>query len=674
MLAFRNIFFIFFILLGAICSFQVKGQNTITPKNNRLQGNSPFDTANASDTGSVKKKKPTDWDEQAAILSYKYYGSEVNHEFDSNLLFFHRNQNLQPVWYIDLGNWGSAANNLSFSPITNPGLRLGYNVWNVYRYNLDSIPFITTTRPYTSFSFMLGSEELQWVEFLHTQNINPNWNFTFKVANNSSDGFFNIQKVSGLNAFLTTNYKSKNQRYKANGAFIANNFKQDENGGIQNDSFLLNTIYKNRALIPVRIDPLGSTSKSPVSNKQTDLKVFFSHEYAWGKKDSVYNNDSTKVDYTFTPRFSLKHVLDIVSDQHLYKDFGPQAQYYSFVDSFTFKNNKDTVRSRQALFSIDNKFSLNTFLGKDSQQVHLEAGVGLKYDRFGTYVFDFNQPKIHKDYMSNFLFGLLRKDALKPGQWAYNAALEFIFTGPAIGNFNTSIHISKNFPSLGAISLGASQSLIAPSLQQEYFKTNFFEIENTFKNNSITQLYGNLYIKGLGLNVSLRNILMGNYIYLDESLKMKQYENVFSILQLSAKKTFYFSKFSLDNEILGQQIAGAAPLHLPALLLRHQLAYKLPMFKGKLDAYIGIEARYNTAYKADGYNAVWNQYFYQNSLTIDNLPALTAFFNFKVKRLRAFVLGDQIQQMVWKKNIINALGYPAANAHFRFGFNWIMMN
>ncbi|MCY1544448.1 putative porin [compost metagenome] len=109
-------------------------------------------------------------------------------------------------------------------------------------------------------------------------------------------------------------------------------------------------------------------------------------------------------------------------------------------------------------------------------------------------------------------------------------------------------------------------------------------------------------------------------------------------------------------------------------MLRHQLAYKLPIFKGRLDAYLGLEGRYHTAYYADGYSPFYNQFYYQDNILVSNRPELSAFFNFKVKRLRAFVTGDQLQQLFWTKNVMQAPGYPAPNVYLRLGFNWVMMN
>lgn len=663
---------LFYLIPLSFLAFNAQAQLGNRPN---TQGNSnpdqrdPFADNKESDT--TQNKKHNDWDEEPAIISYKYLNSEVTHYYDSSLLFFHRNQYHQPVWYTNLGNWGSPAKENIFTLNNTPGLRLGYDTWNVYRYTIDSIHFINTTRPYTSFSFMLGPKQMQWVDMMHTQNITPKWNFAFRVSNNVSDGYFKMQKANGLNAYLSSNYKSDDERLETKFAFIYNNFKNDENGGILGDSLLSNPSYSNRASVPVNIEAGSRGSISPIHNRQSELRFFLQNNYAWGKKDSLYNEDSTSVQYRFTPRFSIKHVLDFQTTKHKYQDALPDSAYYAFAGNFPFAGN-DTVRSFQTNTSIDNKFSLNTFLGKDSQLVHVEAGAGLRNDWFNTNYFGAEREQGHN--FSPYLFGQLRKDALKDNQWSYLADLIFFLGGQAIGNMKLDGQLSKSFPKLGQFTLGATQTIVSPSYQQGIFKSSIFELKNSFSNTTNTQLYANLWVKALKIQLGFRNQLIGNYIYLDESLKFQQYSTVFSILQFTGRKLFTFGAFSLDNEVVWQQKAGNAPVNLPSFMLRHQLAYKAPMFKDRLDAYLGIEVRYHTPYKADGYSFVYNQYYFQDNITVNNVPALSAFFNFKVKRLRAFVIGDQLQQMLWPKNIINAPGYPAGNAHIRFGFNWIMMN
>jgi hypothetical protein len=644
--------------------------------NTLMNQRDPFADTTGLAQDSASKKKAVEWDEEPAIISYKYLNSEVKHYYDSSILFFHRSGINQNIDYQDLGNFGAPANKRIFDLQSEPGLRLGYNLWDRYKIGLDSVHFVHTTRPYTSLSFSLGPKEMQWVDFFHTQNINPNWNFAFRVANNTSQGFYRIQKATGVNAFLSTDYKSDNERHKMKIALIANSAKNDENGGIVSDSFLNDNAFSNRTLIPTNINA-NSYTISPVNNRHNNFQFYIENSYAWGIKDTTYNEDSTQASYHFTPRFSLKHRFNLERNRHRYTDGLLDANRYAFYqpirDSILrFPSGADTIRIWETLTTLDNRFSINTFIGKELQLVQLEAGIGIRLD---WYRHNVNGPNdADKNYLSNYVFGQLHKDAIEENQWSYLAALQFFYSGPAIGNLKLEGNISKEFKQVGAFNLGAKQLVMAPTFQQEWLQSKYFVINNEFSNTSNTKLYGNLNIKALKLDVTLSNQLINNYIYLDESLNYRQHEAVFSVLQLAGRKLFEFGNFNLDNEVVWQQLAGDAPLNLPSLLLRHQLTFKVPLFKGKLLTYLGLEGQYHTPYKADGYNPVFNQFYYQDNITIDNMPSLAMFFNFKVKRLRAYVAGEQLQQYLFNKTNINAPGYPAANPHIRFGFNWVMMN
>jgi len=102
----------------------------------------------------------------------------------------------------------------------------------------------------------------------------------------------------------------------------------------------------------------------------------------------------------------------------------------------------------------------------------------------------------------------------------------------------------------------------------------------------------------------------------------------------------------------------------------------------------GVECRYNSPYAPAGYNTIYNRFSYQDTLTINNTPEMCVFVNFKVKRFRAFLMYDNLQQRFAKNAILftgspvinrtngNAIipVYAAPNSVFRFGFSWAMNN
>ena len=97
------------------------------------------------------------------------------------------------------------------------------------------------------------------------------------------------------------------------------------------------------------------------------------------------------------------------------------------------------------------------------------------------------------------------------------------------------------------------------------------------------------------------------------------------------------------------------------------------LFKKALQIATGVEVRYHTAYEPAGYSPYYNRFYYQDTYNLSNIPEGSVFFNFRIKRFRAFLMGDQVQQ-IFADNVINFPGYPAQKFSIRFGFNWAMIN
>lgn len=620
-------------------------------------------------------KTTTEWKEESARIYYNYLNSAVVHYPDSSLNNFHRYQPVQPWWVKDLGNYGTAARNQFFTPFMPLGLSLGYHIYDAYRLlNLDSLQFFNTTRPYSAFSFMLGSKSEQNVEILHTQNISPRWNFATRLRYLTSQGFYSLQKANSISGSVSTNYQSKNQRYYVAAGFVYNRHKQNENGGIQSDRFLDSAGYEDRQLIPVALPPLtafSSSNNSAVTNIQRDCDIYLQNNYSFGKTDTLYTKDSTGVTYQFTPRFRIKHQLQLHTEKHTFRDMEPSnARYIPFAGDSVSLNSTDSVFSAQSWFYVDNKLSLNGFLGKRQELVLVEAGIGNRIDRFNTNYASGTTPQ---SSVGNYVFGEIRKEAFKAGQWAYQASGTFFFTGDGAGNFDVQGNLSKDLGKWGMFSGGVRQNLSNAPYAYTSFRTNIFERSYIWDKVSVTQLWGRISIDSIKVQVGIKNDLITNYLYFDSNLKIQQQSEAFSVLQIYGRKEFRFGIFSLDNEIAWQQPTGNAPVHLPALLLRHKLAVEAFLFGKALRVATGVEVKYHTPYYADGYTPYFNQFFYQDTYKINNAPECSVFFNFKIKSFRAFVIGDQLQQF-FSRNVINAPGYPGPNAMFRFGFTWILIN
>lgn len=654
-----------------LCSNSAMAQVTPQPLGTNMPGGiQPRDSA-------ANKSNNSKWKEDNARIFFHRLNSDKKQIPDTSLHTFHRRPFSQP-WYRDLGNLGSPVQNLLFTPENRMGPTLGYHVYDVYRFDTDSLNYYNTTRPYSVFGYQLGSKLEQMVSLFHTQNIKPNWNFAVEYRKVNSPGFYKVQRTIHDNASLTTNYKSKNLHYELYGAVVYNKFQQDENGGILNDSELLSSQYADRRTVDVAFqNDAYSITRSSVTNMQRDFSMLLQHRYSWGSVDTTYNSDSTQYNTQLVPRFSITHRMQLGSEKHVFKDILPDSLRYTslfqhgFNSSFNGGFATDSVFSQQTWFWVDNRLLLNGFVGPKGKQLEFDAGVGNRIDQFKTnYIVGSSSNNI----LSNYVVGDIKKEALKPGEWFYNASGQLYVTGDEAGDFIIDVNAGKDLnKNLGSISAGFRQQLNSAPYSYTFFATQYDTMTHSYDKESVTQFYATVESPRFGLAAGIRDYVIENYIYINQNQRFDQYKTPFSVTQIWGRKAFRFGRFILDNELSYQQIAGSAPINVPALLGRHQLSYESSIFRSALKIATGVEVRYHTAYYCAGYDPFLNRFYYQNSYYLSNKPEGSIFFNFRIKRFRAYLMVDELQEAFFK-NTITAPGYPAQDLMLRFGFAWVLVN
>ncbi|MGC4059156.1 MAG: hypothetical protein QM743_13720 [Chitinophagaceae bacterium] len=634
---------------------------------------SSFSSGTASGTPrdtSKNKTNNSDWDETDAVMYRTRVFSERRNYRDTSLHTLHRAPFSQP-WYRDLGNQGSPAMNLMFTPSNPVGLSLGYHTFDNMRWLSDSAWYYNTTRPYTNFTYHIGSTQEQFAEILHTQNIKPYWNVAFAYRKPSSPGYYYWQRNSSDNIAATTNYTAPGLCYKLYAAIVYNREVHDENGGIASDSFLTNPQYSDRKAIPVNFytNNFTSQTRSPVQMRLRDVTVSLDHAYSWGRRDTTYSDDSTSYAIKLNTRFRISHHMEIGSQRYRYKDLRPDSLRYDPVFAARFGTN-DSVYTQQEWFYADNRFLLNGFFGKGDRPWVFSAGAGNRIDQFKTEYLNGTQGD---NNVSNYLTGVLRKEAVAQGQWDISAQAKAYLTGPATGNLLLDGRVSKDMDRFGRITIGAAQQLNNAPYTYTVYQNQYWQRSATFSKESTTQLFAMYDLPRWNLSMGARNYLLDNYLYFDAAQRPAQYGSAFSLSQFWGRKIFRLGHWVLDNELLYQVVPASAPVNVPSFMGRHQLSLETFIFKGKLQIATGVEVRYHSSYYAAFYSPFFNQFYYQNSYRVSNGPDGSVFFNFKIKRFRAFLMMDHVPQF-FNKNIIITRGYTAQDAMIRFGFQWIMIN
>ncbi len=631
-------------------------------------------------------------------ISFRYLDSLKSQTLDSSLDDFDAYYTVHAN-YVALGNNGSATFPILFTPILKAGWDAGFHAYDPYMYTLENTRFFKTTRPFTKLTYLLASGKEQVIGVLHTQNIKPNWNAGIEYRLISSPGFFQTQNTNHNNYRFFSNYQGIKKRYAAYFALIGNKLSASENGGIQNDSFLTDPTRKKRFSVPVNLggDVEQSfnvfSSKVTTGNNYNTFTAFFRQSYDFGIKDSIIINDSTK-DYLFYPKFRLQHTLNLSNYTYLYKDKLTSVEFAK-RDS-TFYNQWYGLKldpSAGLNFAVEdrwkfisNDFAIKQFPETKNPAQFIEAGIRLENFKGifspplqpSSYLQIFPPPSTKKNFYNIVLHGEYRNKT-RNKKWDALLKGEFYTTGLNAADYSAFASLTRFLNrKLGDVQVIFQNVNRSPSYIFEGNSAfNFGNNLNTKKENItvISAEANNPRFKLLARNISITN-----YTYYKNYSEADQFNGLLNITQFVAStKNKVLGHLSLYSDFTIQQTAGNNPVRVPLFYTRQRLAFEGVFFKN-LNLSTGLDVQYNTPYKANNYSPVEGQFFPQDSITISNLPEVSAYFNFRIKTFTGLVKLENLNTVsftngfAFTNNNFAAPLYPTPGYIFRIGVVWNFIN
>lgn len=608
-------------------------------------------------------------------ITYKFLDSIRTNYFDSSINDFDKYFSV-PSSYQYTGNNGAAAYPLIYSPFAKPGWDAGFHAFDIYRFTLEESKFYKSNRPFTQLSYQLASGKEQMIKAFHTQSPRPNWSFGFDYRLVSAPGFFVTQNSNHKSYRLFSNYQGKRKRYAAFLILVGNTIKKSENGGITQDSLLLDPNHKKRYSIPVNLgnanlfEPNPFLSSVTTGNIYKDFTFFFRQTYDIGKRDSVAINDST-TEYLFYPKLRIQHSFTYSSYNFFYKDEKADSIIYKNWYDTTLKLPIDTFYAKERWSVVKNDFSLLQFPDTKNSAQFLLLGVTLE-----------NIKGVLKYRTSNYHNIILHgeyRNKTRNKLWDILAKGEFYASGLNAGDYNAYITIARHLnKKLGDIRLFFRNVNRTPSF--------IFDNASSFNfNNASISKKENIISFGAELNnplfnLSFRNHIIANFAYFEDYYHTAQSSKVINLMQVAASKKINLTRrWKWYTDATVQVIDGSAPVKLPLLYTRNRLAYEGVFYKN-LNLSTGLEIRYYTPFKLYNYSPVVGQFTPQDSVTVKNLPDVAAFFHFRIKSFTAFIRAENLNTVRFTNgfgftnNNFAALHYPTQGFMFRFGIRWGFVN
>lgn len=623
--------------------------------------------------------------EDSITIYYRYLDSSRHYKLDSSVNDFTTRFPI-PATNVFLGNLGTASRSILFSPTMKPGWDPGFHAFDIYKWKPEAIRFFNTTRPYTELNYLLGSRTEQMVEVMHTQNIKPNWNAAFQYRFINSPGFFQNQHTNHNNILFSSWYEGKAKRYNNYFFVLANHLQSAENGGIKSDLYLKETdSYKDRFNIPTVLGEDQAYSNNPFStniqigNRYREFTILMRQQYDLGRKDSLVT-DSTVIPL-FYPRLRFEHTISYNESKYQFIDYASTSStdseyYYNHYGIIISPGDSINVHDRWK--NLVNDFSIYQFPdAKNLQQfIRLGAGFQLLKGEFDSTTSSLYNVVFHAEY----------RNKTRNQKWDAELYGNFYSAGFNSGDYNAHISLKrfvgkKNQASaeIGFENVNHSPSFLYDSRSSFYFDKSLI---NGFNKENSSHIFASIYQGALNLRLSGDYYLVSNYTYFTDFSRLRQYEPLFNFLRISAQKIFKLGKhWNWYADVYLQQKTGSVPLNIPLVFTRNRIAFEGHFFRN-LDISTGVEVRYHTPYKADNYSPVLGQFFYQDSVTISNLPDISAYVHFRIRSFKGFLRVENLNTMQvtqqggfgFTNNNLAAPGYPYPGLQIRLGIWWNFVN
>lgn len=585
---------------------------------------------------------------------------------DTNMHQLQRDYN--PVFkqgfsYEYLGNLGRAINHVDFFLRPDPDHFLFGRAWDPYLKKAERTVFFNTKTPFTSIAYST-LPVVDWreenIEALHTQNVTPFTNFGIEFNILAGKPLYQHEETRVNRVGLFGSHARG--RYSIFGTFYYNDFKMQENGGLDSlESFLAGD--EERAwLYPINL--------TDATSHYRNLSMFITHKYNLFERK--VQSDSLGNTTTSGKTLSISHQM--LFDRHM-------REYYDEVDpdnlSPIYRNyyyNTDIAMDSAS----EDKFSnvVQVILG-DPDYDRFSARILAGYDlhRFGalspqtdqdTVIAHFGSEYTHNVYLGFNLAGPTT------GVWDWVVDGNYYLLGYRQNEFEVNATFSRELMGKADLGIRGSLELKRPHYFTNHYSSSFYRWENDFP--SRLRIKGEAFIRSDEPEMDIRAgaAYISNYLYWDQDALPQLYDKDLLILSGYFSRHFKFSGFNSEDKILVQYTTAREVLRLPLVAFYTSNYWKQQLFKGALIGDLGFDFYYTSKYKASAYMPATGIFHLQDEYNVGGYPFLDVFLTIRIKRTRIFVSYNNLLYGLRfiGNNYFTAYNYPMKPRNFRVGLVW----
>ena len=559
---------------------------------------------------------------------------------------------------IQFANTGQTYNTLSFSNSSKSTLPLFAAQARHFNYmEIDDIFYYHVPTPLTELFYKTVFSQGNNLDAFFTVNTSRQFNFSIAYKGVRSLGNYVNALASTGNFRFTTNYRTKNDRYKMRGHIVIQDLLNQENGGLTDEDVQRFKDGDNDIQDREIFDPNFDNAENNLEGKRFHLD----HEYTLlRKKDTTSSN--------------ILRITNTISFEDKFYEYNQTAATSSF-----FGNSFGS--------SINDRVTLEDF--------YTDFGVHFTNNTLGDIKFKINYRDINYGYNSLvFLEGREITNRIKQSFLGFagsytNQIGNFLFKGSIGANLSKEIEgnyldaqLAYPFSEDITFSAGLNINNRLPNYNHLLYQSGYsnynWDNQDTFDTINSQQIsFGIQSNKYANVSVDISNI--NNYTFFNlqdiqndiRIIKPVQYSESIQYLRIKLQKELRLGKFALDNTIMYQNVSnGDNILNVPEVITRNTLYYSDEIFKKAMKLQTGITFNYFTEYYGNAYDPLLAEFYTQNQTKIGGFPRLDFFINAKVRQTHIFLKAEHFNSSFTGFDFFSAPNYPYRDFTVRFGLVW----
>ena len=483
--------------------------------------------------------------------------------------------------------------------------------------------------------------------------------------------------------------------YDMHAAFIYNNLKMAENGGITDDNYVSNPLEMAEGKKTYRSSEIP-VNLTDVWNHNTGSQLFLTHRYNLGfyRNTPPKDENDTIPRSEFVPVTSFIHTLHAEVSKRKYISYDTLQSDEYFNHNYFGKDSLDVINH----VSIKNTFGIQLREGFNKYaKAGLTAFISHEYRSFTMNDSTTTKKGVRtrSKYTENVVTvgGQLIKQQGRTLH--YDILGEICIAGEDVGAFSIegrgdlNVRLFHDTVRLEGHAFIKSQH---PIFYFRHFHSKHYWWDNDdLSNIDRYRVEGKLTIDRWRTQISAGVENITNYTYLANTsvlvteatestdavyandAAVKQHSGNIQVLSVTLRQDFKLGILHLDNEITYQKSSEESVLPLPKLTAYHNLYLSFALAKRVLRIEMGADLRYFSEYYAPDYSPAMGQFYLQNKETrykLGGFPLVNGYINFHLKRTRFFIQMYNLLQPTGDKSYFTIAHYPLNPRILKFGLSW----